>query len=194
MRRMRRTIASARRALLALAAAYTAGCASTSTSTAAPGMTPAVLIDEHGQVYRTTDGPATMRFPTSPESTFRAVVAGFIALGLEPSAVDPARGIVARQRMVFRSRFQGRPLSSIFDCGDGQFGSRADEGRILADITTRVVPSGPGSSVSTTIQASLTPNDGVARDPLRCVSNGSIEEQLRREVTINLGLPYERSR
>lgn len=169
------------------------GCASRPSAAATPDMTPAVLVDENGRVYRTTDGPAAMRFPTAPDSTFRAVVAGYAALGFEPTTVDAAGRIVARQRMVFRSRFQGQPLSTVFDCGAGQFGSRADEGRILADITTRVIASGGGSSVSTMIQASLTPNDGVARDPIRCVSNGRIEEQLRREVTINLGLPYEKS-
>lgn len=193
MQRTRRATAAPVVIALAGLATLTLACASARSAAGTPDMTPAVLVDESGHVYRTTDAPAAMRFPTSPDSTFRAVVAAFTALGLEPSAVDPAGRIVSRQRMVFRSRFQGERLSSIFDCGVGQFGPRADEGRILADITTRVVASGAGSSVSTMIKASLTPNDGVARDPVRCVSNGRIEEQLRREVTINLGLRYEKS-
>lgn len=77
--------------------------------------------------------------------------------------------------------------------GAGQFGPRAVQGRIFADITTRVIASGTGSSISTMIQASLTPNDGASRDPIRCVSHGKLEEGLRREVTLSLGLPDERS-
>jgi hypothetical protein len=193
MRTSKGTMPSAPTIALAALTALAPACARAPSAAATPGMTPTVLIDEKGQVYRTNDGPAAIRFPTSPDSTFQAVVAGYTALGLEPTTVDPAGRVVARQRMMLRSRFKGERLSAVFDCGDGQFGPRADEGRILADIVTHVVPAGSGSSVSTMIQAALTPNDGVARDPIRCVSNGRIEEQLRREVSLRLGIPYERS-
>jgi len=178
---------------LALAAALTVACATTSTPNAAPNTTPEVLIDASGRVYRTTDSPTAVTFVTSPDSTFKAVVAAYTTLGLEPTTIDPAGRVVARQHILLRSRFQGEPLSAVFDCGAGQFGPRADQGRIFADITTQVISSGSGSSMSTSIQASLTPNDGVSRDPIRCVSHGRIEERLRREVTLQLGLPYERS-
>lgn len=180
-------------AALVLAAALTAACATTSTPNAAPNTTPEVLIDQNGRVYRTSDSPTTVSFVTSPDSTYKAVVAAYTTLGFEPTTVDPASRVVARQHMLFRSRFQGELLSAVFDCGAGQFGPRADQGRIYADITTRVIAAGSGSSLSTTIEASLTPNDGVSRDPIRCVSHGRIEEWLRREVTLQLGLPYERS-
>ena len=193
MRRSTPAIHWIARAVLALATALTAGCARASASAAAPDLSPAVLVDENGRVYRTTDGPAAIAFPTPPDSTFRAVVAGYTALGIEPAIVDPSGRIVARQHLLLRSRFQGQPLSAFFDCGAGMVGQRADQGRIFADITTRVIASGTGSSVSTMIQASLTPNDGASRDPIRCVSRGRIEEQLRREVTLTLGLPYEKS-
>ena len=179
--------------MLVFATAFAAGCARTSTSAAAPDLTPAVLVDENGRVYRTTDGPAALNFPTPPDSTFRAVVAGYTALGIEPAIVDRSGRIVVRQHLLLRSRFQGQPLSAFFDCGVDMLGQRADGGRIVADIATRVVAAGTGSSVSTMIQASLTPNDGASRDPIRCVSRGRIEEQLHREVTLNLGLPYEKS-
>lgn len=181
------------RALSAATAILAAACATASVPSSAPNTTPEVLIDQNGRVYRTTDAPAAASFATPPDSTFRAVVAAYATLGLEATTIDPAGRVVARQHMLFRSRFQGEPLSAIFDCGAGQFGPRADQGRIFADITTRVIASGTGSSVSTMIQASLTPNDGASRDPIRCVSHGKLEERLRREVTLNLGLPYERS-
>ena len=180
-------------AALVLVAAFTTACATTSTPNAAPNTTPEVLIDQNGRVYRTTDSPSAVSFVTPADSTFKAVVAGYTTLGFEPTTVDPAARVVARQHMLFRSRFQGEPLSALFDCGAGHFGPRADQGRIYADIVTRVAAAGTGSSVATTIQASLTPNDGVSRDPIRCVSHGKIEERLRREVTLQLGLPYERS-
>ena len=192
MRISTRAMASPTIIALAGLAALATACASAPSASTTPDMTPAVLVDENGRVYRTTDGPAAAHFPTPADSTFRAVVAGYTAIGLEPTTVDPVGRIVARQRIVLRSRFQGQPLSAVFDCGAGQFGPRADQGRILADFTTRVVAVGDGSSVSTMIEAALTPNDGVARDPIRCVSNGRIEEQLRREVSLHLGVRYEK--
>lgn len=197
MRRSKRPIlprARVARAIVAgLGMALTAACATTSGSTAAPDTTPEVLVDQNGRVYRTTDAPTATAFATPPDSTFKAVVAAYTTLGLEPTTIDPAGRVVGRQRMLLRSRFQGEPLSAVFDCGAGQFGPRADQGRITADITTRIIATGSGSSMSTMIQASLVPNDGASRDPIRCVSHGRIEERLRREVTLNLGLPYEKS-
>lgn len=169
-------------ALLALLAA----CASA--PKAAPDTNPAVLIDQNGRVYRTTESPTAAAFAASPDSTFRAVVAAYNALGIEPSTADAAERVVARQHLVLRSRFRGKPLSSAFDCGNGQTGPRADQGRITADVTSRVVGTGGGSSVSTSIDASLVPNDGVSRDPIRCVSHGGIEENLRKEIAMQLGL------
>ena len=188
-----RTAASPVNAALVLAAALSTACATASPPNGAPNTTPEVLIDQNGRVYRTTDSPTAVSFVSAPDSTFKAVAAAYTALGLEPTTVDPAGRVVARQHMLFRSRFQGEPLSAVFDCGNGQFGARANEGRIYADIVTKVIGTGSGSSISTTIQALLTPNDGASRDPIRCVSHGRLEERLRREVTLQLGLPYERS-
>jgi len=170
-------------ALLVLGAG---ACAST--PNAAPDTNPAVLIDPSGGVLRTSEGAATASFAAPPDSTFRAVVAAYNALGIEPSTIDPAGRVVGRQHLVLRSRFAGKPLSSSFDCGATQTGPRADQGRITADITSRIIGTGSGSSVSTTIDASLVPNDGVSRDPIRCVSHGGIEENLRRQVSMQLGL------
>lgn len=195
MRRPKRAIPSPAQVAAAVAtcALAVAACAARPPSAAAPNTTPEVLVDQAGRVYRTTDSPAATSFITSPDSTFKAVLAAYTTLGLEPSTIDPVGRVVGRQHMLLRSRFQGQPLSAVFDCGAGQFGPRADQGRITADITTRVIPSGTGSSMSTMIQASLVPNDGASRDPIRCVSHGRIEERLRREVTLNLGLPFEGS-
>ena len=174
--------------VLALATA----CATTAVPSATSNTTPEVLVDVHGQVYRTTDGPAAASFPTPPDSTFHALVASYTALGLGPMAVDQQQRVVSRQGMILRTRFQGRPLSAAFDCGNGQFGPRADDGRIRANITSQVIGTGTGSSMTTTVDATLTVNDGASRDPIRCVSHGGIEEALRRDMSSRLGVPYER--
>lgn len=174
------------RCLTAVIALVVSACAST--QKAAPDTNPAVLIDQNGRVYRTTESATAATFAASPDSTFRAVVAAYNALGIEPSLVDAPGRVVARQHFVLRSRFRGKPLSSAFDCGNGQTGPRADQGRITADLTSRITGTGSGSAVSTTIDASLVPNDGVSRDPIRCVSHGGIEESLRKEVSMQLGL------
>jgi hypothetical protein len=176
-----------------LAAIVVAGCATAPSPNATPNTAPEVLIDQAGRVYRTTDAAATANFAASADSTFRALVGAYSALGIEPTNVDPAQRIVARQRLLLRSRFEGERLSAAFDCGSGQFGPRADEGRITADLTSRVAATGSGSTITTSIQASLTANDGASRDPIRCVSNGRIEEKLREKVSAQLGVTYQRN-
>lgn len=178
--------------LAAAALTLGAACATAPVTSATSNTTPDVLVDEHGQVYRTTAGPTIASFPTPPDSTFKALVAGYSAVGIEPTSVDPQQRIVTRQGMIFRTRFQGRPLSAAFDCGIGQFGPRADDGHIRANITSQVIGTGSGSSVTTTIDGTLTVNDGVSRDPIRCVSHGGIEEALRHEASNRLGIHYER--
>jgi hypothetical protein len=193
---MRTSIATSPIAVVALA--LVVGCATASTPNGASNSAPEVLIDQTGRVYRTTDAASTSSYPISADSTFAATVAAYTALGIEPSAVDASQRVVSRQGLLLRSKFQGERLSSAFDCGNGQFGPRADDGRILADVSSHVSSqvgsNGTQSTVTTTIQASLTPNDGVSRDPIRCVSNGGIEEKLRRETSIRLGVPYQRNR
>ena len=179
---------------IVIVACLTACLAPPKPGTATPDMTPTVLIDENGRVYRTTDLAARATFTASADSTFRAVVASYSALGIEPSFVDLEKRTVIRQHMLFRGKFQGRRLSEFFDCGTGQFGPRADDGRVLADLTSHVAPDGAGAALSTTIEASLTANDGVARDAIRCVSQGTIEEQLRREASVRLGIRTDRDR
>lgn len=176
-----------------IVACLTACVAAPKPGAATPDMTPTVLIDENGRVYRTTDVAARASFTASADSTFRAVIASYSALGIEPSFVDPEQRMVIRQHMLFRDKFQGRRLSEFFDCGTGQFGPRADDGRVLADVTSRVAPNGAGAMLTTTIEASLTANDGVARDRIRCVSHGTIEEQLRREASNRLSSPTDRN-
>jgi hypothetical protein len=172
--------------LATLVAVALSACASA--PNAAPDTNPAVLIDQNGRIYRTTESATEAAFPTPPDSTFKAVVAAYNALGIAPTTVDAAGRVVARQHLLLRSRFSGKPLSSAFDCGTGQTGPRADQGRITADLTSRVVGTGSGSAMSTTIDASLVPNDGVSRDPIRCVSHGGIEESLRKEAALQLGI------
>ena len=191
MRKSTRVVPSPAAFALAVLATFSGACATTATSRAT-GTNPEVLVDANGDVYRTTDTPTATSFAASPDSTFKAAVAAYTALGVEPTTIDPSRRLVARQQMLLRSRFQGEALSTVFDCGVGQLGPRADQGRVVADFTTRIVASGSGSVMSTMIQASVTTNDGASHDPIRCVSRGEIEEQLRREVSIRLGIRYEK--
>jgi hypothetical protein len=179
---------------LVAAVALAAACATKPNTTATPNTSPEVLIDASGRVYRTTDAAATAAFDTPPDSTFRGVVRAYSELGIEPTSIDSAQRTVSRERFLLRSKFRGERLSTAFDCGNGQFGPRADDGRITADLTSHVVATATGSTVTTMIQASLTTNDGASRDPIRCVSNGRIEEQLRQQVSMQLGVPYQRDR
>ena len=169
-----------------------AACASAPISNAPAESSPEVLIDESGRSYRTTEVPTTAAYPASPDSTFRAVVDAYTALGIEPSRIDPAERIVGRQGLVVRRQFQGERLSSMFDCGRNEFGPRADDGRIILEIISRTVPNGSGATVTTSVQGAFTANDGVSRDPVRCTSNGRLEEMLRRQTSLRLGVAYQK--
>lgn len=174
-------------ALLALCGA----CGSTVASTArAPSATTRdVLTDENGRVMRTVDLAATATIDANPADVVRALAASYEAVGIPANVVDPAQQLVSRTSMTLSRALRGDRLSVLFDCGQGQFGPRADDGRVTLGIASRVSGSAAPVSLTTRVDAALMPNDGAASSRIHCGSRGIIEERIRREVYRQLGIP-----
>lgn len=166
------------------------GCASAGAPATASGTAthPEVLTDEHGNVIRTTDAAAAISINASPAEVLRAVAVGFEAAGIPADVVDPAQQIVARSSITVSRQLKGERLSAFFDCGQGQFGPRADDGRVTMAVTSRVIGSAAPVTVTTRIEASLMPNGGASSSRIRCGSRGILEERIRREAFRQLGL------
>ncbi|NUQ21658.1 MAG: hypothetical protein HOQ09_11970 [Gemmatimonadaceae bacterium] len=168
-----------------------AACASTATTAGSTAVSanPEVLTDAHGNVLRTTDVAATTTVDAKPTDLLRALVASYDAVGVPADVVDPAQQLVSRTSMTMSRTFKGARLSALFDCGQGQFGPRADDGRVTLSIASRVVGSAAPVSLTTRVDASVMPNDGAASSRVRCGSRGILEERIRREAFRQLGIP-----
>jgi hypothetical protein len=170
--------------------ALAAGCATAGgVATSPSATTPAVLTDEHGKVFRTTDAPAATTVNVGPAEAIKAFAAGYEAAGVTPDVVDPGQRIVARSAISFSRTLKGDRLSEYFDCGDGQFGPRADDGRISASLTTRVSGDAAPVTVTTQVEAYVQLNEGTSSGKIRCGSRGTLEERIRRAAFRQLGLP-----
>lgn len=177
--------------LSALAACATAP--GTTASTGAPVTNPTVMIDANGKVIRTSDMGTATSVTAGPAETLRAFAAAYDSVGIHPDIVDPARQLVSRSTMTVSRTLNGARLSTLFDCGEGMSGSRADLGRVTFSITSRVVGTASPVDVSTWIDASVMANDGAAASSVRCGSRGAIEEQIRRVAFRQLGIVDRRA-
>lgn len=155
---------------------------------AAPSSTPEVLIDEHGKVYRTVDVANTSTVDAKPADVVRALAASYDAVGIPADVVDPANQVVARSSITMARAFKGQRLSALFDCGQGQIGPRADDGRVTFSLTSRVSGTTAPVSLTTRIDASVVPNDGTSSNRIRCASNGILEERIRKQTLLQLGI------
>jgi hypothetical protein len=177
-----------------LALALCVGCATTGgvPGPSAAATTPEVVTDGHGNVIRTVDAAASVSINAAPADVQRALVAAYESVGLAPDIVDPTSQVVSRSAVAFSRTLQGERLSSLFDCGQGQFGPRADDGRVTVVMTSRVAGSAAPVRVNTQVDASVVSNEGASTGRVRCGSRGILEERIRRAVFTQLGLPDPR--
>ena len=178
-------------ALLALCAACGTTVATTGSARSAAARE--VLTDENGRVMRTVDLAATATIDASPADVMRALAASYDAVGTPANVVDPAQQLVSRTSMTISRALRGDRLSVLFDCGQGQFGPRADDGRVTLGIVSSVAGSAAPIRLTTRVDASLMPNDGAASSRIHCGSRGILEERIRREVYRQLGIPLPTS-
>lgn len=170
---------------------FCGACATTSASagSVATAAAPAVLTDPYGNVERTVDLAATATVAAKPADVVRALAAAYESLGIAADLVDSAQQLVARGKATVSRNLGGERLSVLFDCGQGQFGPRADDGRVTFSVASRVAGTAAPVNLTTRVEASVMPNDGAASGRIRCGSRGVLEERIRRHVYTQLGLP-----
>lgn len=172
-------------AALCAACATTGGMSGPSSTASAPE----VATDDHGNVIRTIDAAASTNMNAAPAEVVRALAEAYTVIGVAADIVDAGRQVVARTPIAFSRRLKGERLSALFDCGQGQFGPRADDGRVTVSVSSRVTGASAPVRVSTQVEASLMPNDGASSSRVRCGSRGVLEERIRRVTLQHLGLP-----
>ena len=155
---------------------------------AAPASTPEVMIDQRGKVYRTVDVANTTTMDAKPADVVRALAASYDAIGIPADVVDPARQLVSRSSITMARAFKGQRLSALFDCGQGQILAHADDGRVTFSLTSQVSGTAAPVSVTTRIDASVVPNDGTSSNRMRCASTGVLEERIRKQTLLQLGI------
>jgi hypothetical protein len=149
-----------------------------------PNPTPdrVLAVDETGKIMRqtTADEHSTVVFPASKAKVWKALVASYAELGVDPTIADPATGTYGNTAFLVPKRVMGRAIGQFFDCGSGMTGALVDAGRVTATVvTTLTALSDSTTSASTHVTGSLRRNDGVASNALVCSSTGSIEEHIR---------------
>ena len=158
------------------------GCASSSIPT--PDQTPdrVLAVNAEGKVIRqsTVDEHSGAKFAAPMDKVWRALVASYADLGIDPTISDPATGRYGSAGFVAPRRMMGRPIAQFFDCGSTLTGLVVDAGRVTAVvITTLSSLSDSTTAASTHVSGTLRRNDGSSGDPVVCSSTGMIEEHLR---------------
>jgi hypothetical protein len=176
MRRIRFSLSLVPALLLAV------GCAPSNIPTPNPAPDRVLVVDTDGRVMRqsTADEHSRVKFSAPMDKVWRALVAGYADIGIDPTISDPATGRYGSAGFVVPRRVLGRPIGQFFDCGAGLTGPMVDAGRVTAVVITTLSRLSDGTtSASTHVTGTLRRNDGFSGDPIVCSSTGAIEEHLR---------------
>ncbi len=170
------------------------GCASRSGSsgsgTAASMPDRVVLIDERGQVYRTTDTRASAAeqvVPATAPQALRALVGVYESLGLSVNTLDWENGRVAARAILAPRRIAGRSIADYIDCGVNHIGQqRASSYAVLLTMESVVRPETAGRMLIATLATATARQQGVSSDPLTCSTTGLLEKQIHLLATERL--------
>ncbi|HYD52268.1 MAG TPA: hypothetical protein VEA99_06565, partial [Gemmatimonadaceae bacterium] len=139
-------------------------------------------MDERGSIVETTTITESRvdSLALAPGAALVSVRNAYIALGLEPNYVDPAKGIVGIRQGIVARRLQGVPVTAYVDCGLDMNGVPfAANDRVEVTMLTEVRPSGTGATMITSLAArALRTSSGASVNPQRCASRGSLERKL----------------
>ena len=171
----------------------TSGCASSNTPPPDSARDRVLIVDSQGRVMRqsTADERSRVTFSAPMDQVWRALVASYADLGINPTVADPVTGRYGNLGFVVPSRLQGKPVGHFFDCGSTLTGSLVDAGQVTAIVVTTLsaLPGGTTSAV-TRVTGTLRRNDGVSSDPIVCASTGAIENYLRGATELRLAATH----
>ena len=139
----------------------------------------------------TADEHSHVTFSAPIDQVWRALIASYTDLGINPTVSDPATGRYGNLGFVVPSRLQGKPVGHFFDCGSTMTGSLVDVGQVTATVVTTLsaLPDGTTSAV-TQVTGTLRRNEGVSSDPIVCASTGAIEDHLRKATELRLAVTH----
>jgi hypothetical protein len=176
-------------ALLGLAACASSGSttsgaaasgASGSGATSSPRVrTQTMGISTVGNLALTTVVDAdVVSLPYDAEAMFRILPSVYDSLGIQVTALDPARKQIGNSGFKIRNRLGKTPLSYYLDCGNAQIGPNADSYDVVLSVTSTVSAGGAGqSSLSTLVEAQARPAT-YNQAYTRCSTKGALEQKL----------------
>ena len=90
-----------------------------------------LVVNTDGKVMRqsTGDEHSRVKFFAPMDKVWRALVASYADLGIDPAISDSATGRYGNAAFVVPRRVMGRPIAQFFDCGSTLTGPTVDAGR-----------------------------------------------------------------
>jgi hypothetical protein len=163
------------------------GCASSggrggSTTTTTPAPDRILLVDERGQIYRSTNNTidvAEQIVPGTRDVAVQQLVGAYEELGISVTSMETAAGRVASQNFTPALRLGGQPMTTYVNCGADQFGRpRAGTYALLLNTSSSVDEPSPGQVRVRTVMRATGRQRGVSSEPINCESTGLLERRL----------------
>ena len=175
-----------------LALILVCGCASTRQPATEPASTDRILGVEAktGEVIHTqaSTGPVTTALHAPFSAVWTALPDVYGALEIELTVIDQPSGTIGNRSFVRSRTLNGKRLSAYFDCGSSMTGMRADEGRMILSVVSRVTAGTDGeTSLATTAASAVQTNEGASAQTIPCSSTGVLEETIRGAVARRTG-------
>jgi len=167
-------------AILCLVAA--AACAPATATTADPSAPRVQTIRAENiggslKINTVTDASSTP-LTIAAEDAYRVLPLVYDSLAIPKTWLEPKTFLISSQGFKVRARLGRTLLSKYIDCGGTtQIGPNADNYDVFMTITSRLIPNGTGSTLSTTVDAAARPLS-FNQDYARCSSKGTLERRI----------------
>jgi len=169
-----------------------AACASATPApgTRSSGPPAAVVTTSTGAMVRLDPEMAGITVPldASPDRVWTVLLEVYQALGV-PAEINDATTWSYGTRRFSQSRLAGRRVAEFVRCGhEGAGASAMSAHRIRLSIVSSLKPARGGKTVlQTEVGGSATSIEGTSTAPVRCVSEGQLEQQIHAQVIQRLG-------
>lgn len=121
---------------------------------------------------------------------YRAVVAAFEELKIPLGTRDSVGGMVGNLDLVRRTSLAGSQLSRWLNCGSGLTGPNADNWRVYLSIAALLDPLDANRTrLRIGMAGGAVDVQGNAKDPVVCVTTGSLEALLVAKITARAAAP-----
>ncbi len=173
-----------------LAAVAVCGCASSGGSVGSTRpMTQDISTGGVGGTDRLTvgssAGPNTNTLEYAADRVWKVLPAVFDSIGVPVTHLDAASKSIGNDGFKTRQRLGKARMSLYFDCGTTQIGPNADSYDMFITLLIQVQPSGTGSRLVTSLEASSRPIT-FSQAYSRCDSRGKLEARILEVIRAQL--------